>query len=86
MLKVEIVYWNGNIKNEIELRRPGVVVGCNRRERVKCVYPQTILLDGIKIFFKQTYVFDDILKIYKLCDRRTYSLVSIKNRCKESQK
>jgi len=66
ILKVEIVYWIGNIKtksNCVEL----AVVDCSRRERVKCVYLQTILLDGIKIsIFYNAIVTEVILNIIGL--------------------
>lgn len=43
------------------------VVDCSRRERVKCVYPQTILLVGIKIsIFYNAIVAKVILNIIGL--------------------
>ena len=65
MLKVEIVYWIGNIKTKSNCEELAVA-DCNRRERVKCVYPQTVLLDGIKInIFYNTIVAEDVLNIIR---------------------
>jgi len=65
MLKVEIVYWIGNIKTKSNCEEMAVV-DCNRRERVKCVYPQTFLLVEIKInIFYNIIVAEDVLNIIR---------------------